>query len=66
MSCEAKLIMLDETLRDTNRLLCIVADTLLDILATIDDGNDDILASRMFAVMDHRMRLGVDEVAYEN
>ena len=67
MRGEVKVIALDETLRDTNRLLCIIADTLLDILVTIDDSLDDeIIASRMFAVMTQRMKLSEGEVDYED
>ena len=67
MRGEVKVIAPDETLRDTNRLLCIIADTLLDILVTIDDSLDDeIIASRMFAVMTQRMKLSEGEVDYED
>ena len=67
MRGEVKVIALDETLRDTNRLLCIIADTLLDILVTIDDSLDDeIIASRMFSVMTQRMKLSEGEVDYED
>ena len=67
MNDKTKLVALDQTLCDTNRLLCIIADTLFDILVTIDDTLDDeIIASRMFAVMTQRMKLSEGEVDYED
>lgn len=58
-----KKVALDQTLRDTNKLLCIIADTLLDILATIDGGKDDeTIAKRMFYVMDQRAKLGMEGI----
>ena len=63
MATDSEIAAIEETLADTNRLLCIVADTLLDILVAIDDSlADEIIAGRMFAVMEYRRVLDDGEI----
>lgn len=57
MAHEFKIIATEETLRDTNGLLAIIADTLIDISIAICENDDGVTTDRILKVLDYRMKL---------